>query len=627
MSRILGFLGPALVAMACAHPAPNRAGESSATPASAASPSAAPSILGPAHLVLLSQAPIAMSAFKGRPEPVTSLRPDAVGYIDGTGARALATLTEVRVIPGPADLKAVCVAADGRTTFARSRSADQHDKLWRADAFDGPMVLLGERAETIGRSMPGHEVEWLVSDAGGISYVDCKAGTVERVAGRARSAYTVHWTDAVRLARVRPEEGGEHCVLRTPETGGFAELPYCAFQGREDGSSVINKAWPGVPKLEPGQKPPPPVCLFVLDRDGKKHPCGTPVVPATSAPAPVRHQSVSLAEARFFAKGRVVAPDREQGLFRLAESDVPEAKDRVGPDSLGRCQALLPAEPVFACADPGFDVVVRVEPDGTLAQELRRPRPPAERAGERREARFNHTTDGGLAAGGDCEGNLSEAACVRDRSGNWHTVAFSQELVKALNRTAPVTRLVSSADGRLYVGTGTLDRGPGPRAGPGFGLEVGGDIRIVIFPAAGGAPTSIANLPGWIIEGLAGLGDDARPDEGHLDLGFVAGGHLRAWPFDRKHPVFHTGEHCRVDIALDGTFDTQCTQGRLFATGRLGLLQKRLGEIFETLDAGGTWTRVALPTGLETSEIACTPIGCRIGPYWREGWGEAGRGR
>ena len=45
-------------------------------------------------------------------------------------------------------------------------------------------------------------------------------------------------------------------------------------------------------------------------------------------------------------------------------------------------------------------------------------------------------------------------------------------------------------------------------------------------------------------------------------------------------------------------------------------------EIYETLDAGGSWRRVALPPGLETEEISCAPLGCRIGPYWRAGWGE-----
>jgi hypothetical protein len=225
-----------------------------------------------------------------------------------------------------------------------------------------------------------------------------------------------------------------------------------------------------------------------------------------------------------------------------------------------------------------------------------------------------------LAVGGDCEGNLSEAACVRDRSGNWHTVAFGPNLVTALNRTAPVTRLIPTLDGQLYLGTGTLDRGLGARSGGRGGL--GGDIRILIFPAAWGEPTSIRNLPVWIVEALAGLVDDPIAREGHLDLGFVGARRIRLWPLGRKHPVFGTSEHCRVDMTLDGSFETDCTQGRLFASGHFGLLQKQLYEVYETLDGGESWAKVSLPKGLETDEIACTPLGCRIGPYWRAGWGE-----
>ena len=105
-------------------------------------------------------------------------------------------------------------------------------------------------------------------------------------------------------------------------------------------------------------------------------------------------------------------------------------------------------------------------------------------------------------------------------------------------------------------------------------------------------------------------------------MGFVGERRIRVWPLQRKHPAFGTVESCRIDITLDGNFETQCTQGRLFAVGTRGLLQKQVGEIYETLDAGGSWTRLTLPPGLETEEISCAPLGCRIGPYWRAGWGE-----
>jgi hypothetical protein len=60
--------------------------------------------------------------------------------------------------------------------------------------------------------------------------------------------------------------------------------------------------------------------------------------------------------------------------------------------------------------------------------------------------------------------------------------------------------------------------------------------------------------------------------------------------------------------------------------GRLGLLQKRADEIFETLDAGSTWTKVHMPKGAEIQAIQCTSLGCRIGPYYRRGWGSSTAG-
>jgi hypothetical protein len=96
---------------------------------------------------------------------------------------------------------------------------------------------------------------------------------------------------------------------------------------------------------------------------------------------------------------------------------------------------------------------------------------------------------------------------------------------------------------------------------------------------------------------------------------------VRVWPLEREHPAFDTKEFCRVDIALDGTFDTDCVQGRLFAVGRVRLWEKRPGELYETLDAAQSWTPVALPKGVEADDIVCSALGCRIGPYWRMGWG------
>lgn len=221
-----------------------------------------------------------------------------------------------------------------------------------------------------------------------------------------------------------------------------------------------------------------------------------------------------------------------------------------------------------------------------------------------------------MALGGDCEGNLSNAACVRDRRGVWHTVRFSNVLVKALERTAPATLLVPTGNGDLYVGTGTLEGSlPGPH---GFS----GEPRLLLFHASEGSPSQISKLPVWIVEALTGLVDSSSSSgRNRIGVSLIEPHRLRVWPLQRKHPAIGTPETCRVDIALDGQFETDCRQGRLFSVGRAGLMQQKPDELYETLDGGGSWVRLALPKNFDSEEIACTALGCRIGPYWRAGWG------
>ncbi|HEX2674007.1 MAG TPA: hypothetical protein VHM25_24190, partial [Polyangiaceae bacterium] len=359
---------------------------------------------------------------------------------------------------------------------------------------------------------------------------------------------------------------------------------------------------------------PAALCLFLLDHEGNQLPCATPLGPHRSS-----------AENRFLARpdfdnARLYAPDRavvagEHGLFRL---ELPfESAARLGPDSLGPCTPLLPQEPVFACdGDPSSDLVVSIDASGSLREELRRRGLPGEGVGQRQQLRFDVADDGGLAVGGDCEGNLSNAACVRDRRGVWQTVRFSSVLVKALERTAPATRMIPTANGDLFVGTGTLE---GSMPGP---LGFAGEPRLLLFHASEGKPSQISKLPVWIAEALAGL-VDASPSSGRNRLGVSLIGlrRFRVWPLHRKHPAIGTPETCRVDIALDGQFETDCRQGRLFSVGRAGLLQKKRDEVYETLDGGGSWVRLALPGGFDSEEIECTALGCRLGPYWRSGWG------
>ena len=577
--------------------------------------------------MLMTEAPIALEALGHeraddyRRVSIAPLEGGAVGTIDRTRSRSLATLGGVRRIPGPTELQTICVAEDGRTTFAKSSGKNESEKLWRAERFDAPLELIGERPTSVGNGLGPQQARWTVHSEAGTLLVECQAARVERITGRVRDVALLRWTDAIQLFRARPEANApQYCLLRTNETQGFVELPNCSSRVEQDGSIVVERMPMEGSTAPRVHKPSLPACLFMLDRGGKRLECSAPLEPVNHGEVRDRRERASLQSARFYAKNQAVVPSTEQGLFRLGTDIRLDPANRIGPESLGHCVPLLSQEPVFSCAEPELDVVVSVEAQGTLKLELRRPRRIAEDADRGREARFSHTTDGGLVLAGDCEGTLSEAACLRDCNGTWRTIHFSKQLISALNRTAPATQLIPTPDGRLYVATGTMD------GGGGFGLSRGisGEIRILIFQADQGEPSSVKNLPAWIVEKLADLVD--RPTSSTTgdspDLSFSGAQRIRAWPLKRKHPALGTTEHCRVDIALDGSFETECIQGRLFAVGQLGLLQKQLNEVYETLNAGGTWTKISLPKGLETEEILCTPIGCRLGPYWRAGWGE-----
>jgi len=611
------WLAVLTLACAAAPSAPSSLPASSPAPVrGAARPRAA------ATLMLLTEHPIALEAFRYERSPLVRVEA-GVGYLDGTHARALATRDRVMRIPGPPDLQTVCVADDGRTTFAKSQK-DYEAKLWRAPRFDAPLELLGTRPVDVGNGAGSQRARWVIQDDSGTVLVECEAGRVQRLGAPALTVSHLRWTDAVQLLRLgRDVKATDTCVLRTRGDDGFTELPSCYERVRADGSIAIEKMPPEAAlKARSGQKPLPADCLLVVERDGTRLPCSFDVVPEVPAPASTRTERASLARARFYADGRAVAAGAERGLYVLGSGVDLRPENRIGAESLGLCLPLLAIEPVYWCdGDPDFDVVIRVGPDGKAVQELRRRRALEQHAGGRARARFHHTSDGGLAVGGDCEGRLTDAACVRDRGGVWHTVPFSTTLITALARTAPATRLVPTKNGRLFVGTGT--------ATPGFGIRpaVGGEIQVLIFDAARGEPTSVKKLPAWIVEQLADLVDapDVGSGEDRVGVSFIGDRRIRVWPLERKHPAFGNVEHCRVDITLEGGFETECTQGRLFAVGAFGLLQKQLGELYETLDSGGSWARVPLPPGLETDDITCSALGCRIGPYWRAGWGEPAR--
>lgn len=557
-------------------------------------------------LQLLIDTPVPRQAYEVRQQMV-SVEGGAEGYIDDTsGLRVLATLNEVREIAGPERLQKICVARDGKTTFATSSDSGS-TKFWRAERFDGPLTLLGDNSLEVSglgvQSRPG----WIVQSPAALLAVDCDSGTVERIGAPARRLNYGVWGQTIQLLNAGNGQTPERSFLRTKAAPRFRELPASNYRVREDGLLQIEK-----PRRTAKEKPTT-LCRFLLDQEGNQLPCGTPLGPYASGPQNQIFVRPDLESARLYAPDRAVVAG-ERGLFRLELSF--ESSERLGPESLGHCTPLLPHAPVFACdGDPSSDLVVSVDPSGAIREELRRRGLPGPGIGQREQARFDVADDGGLAVGGDCEGNLANAACVRDRRGVWRTVLFSNVLVKALERTAPATRLVPTAGGDLYVGTGTLE---GSTRGP---LGLPGEPRLLLFHASEGGPSQISKLPVWILQALTALAESSLSSgRDRTGVSLIDARRFRVWPLRRKHPAIGTPEVCRVDIALEGQIETDCRQGRVFSVGRSGLLQRKRDELYETLDGGGSWVRLALPKGFDSEEIACTAVGCRIGPFWRAGW-------
>jgi len=526
-----------------------------------------------------------------------------VGLLDGKGTRVLATPDTLRRIEGPPNIENICVAADHRVTFAQTRTPlpDGQVELFRADDFDGQLISVGRPL-----TMPiqhDDKAFWIVRADSRTLLVDCASGSTETIPGVADRADQLFHNDQVRLFRLSSGKQ-TRCVSQTLPAGPLTELPACQIGVRQDRSVQVETLLPPDwmnRKLRAR-------CLFVLAASGKQQPCGTAVGPWASAP-PVL-EPPQLSKARYYAPNRAVVASAEGRLFRLEGAGL-EPRNRLSPDSLTACTPVAVSSALFACTlDARFDVMVRVEPDGHFEEELRRPKLSA------RGFRIPTTADGGVAVAGDCAGKLEQGACVRDRRGHWHTVRFSSELQRALTRTAPSTKLIPNRAGELYVGIGTLE---------GDSLA---DVRLELFRADAGPATRVERLPSWILASLAELGDteayllgDAAGDGKGPSFSWSRADRIRLWPFTRSDPAFGSRENCGVDVGLDGKFVTTCTQGTVSAVGRLGLLQKGPGEIYETLDAGSSWRRLDLPTGFDGSVFGCSPIGCDLGPYYRLGWG------
>ena len=605
--RVLVVLGP-LLALGCAAERPKlvepRDTSTSAKPKPVEAARAEKPVT-PAKVMFVSDFELARS-MGGQYRNVTTwpLASGRVGYLDASHARVLATSTELKTLEPGEKFSSICVAKNGETTFAVADSPKSG--LWTADAFDQPLRKIGEVLLQPRASEGPDDTKWIVARDKDTVAVTCSTGTIERIAPLAASAQGESFSPDLQLIGLGfTPSGRSACYMRAPaiSPGWQKVADSCRAMERPDGTFQIE------PESRTHQ---PQTCRFILATNGKKLPCSTPLGPKRERNAQSAEREPAVGDARFYAPSRAVIAGLTGELTQVAADGSADVTKRIGPPTLTGCAALLPTEPLFHCfADDHVDVVFKVMSDGSVHEELRRAHAPSAApsySGLQTNQLFAVTADGGVAVGGKCTGEPGNVACVRTASGAWHDVPFSTELVSALNRTAPSTALMPTPDGQLYVGTATMD-----------GL-LGGAVHVLLFRADKGPATVIDKIPAWVLGSLAGIASNEKGSS--YSLSWTTSDRVRAWPLEREHPAFHTPEFCRFDIGLDGTFDADCVQGKLFAVGRLGLWEKSPGDFYETLDAGQTFRPVALPKGLVAdADTMCTAIGCRIGPYFREGWG------
>ncbi|CAN5672957.1 hypothetical protein BH09MYX1_BH09MYX1_27680 [soil metagenome] len=368
-----------------------------------------------------------------------------------------------------------------------------------------------------------------------------------------------------------------------------------------------------------GEKDAP--CAFAVSSEGTKQPCAKESTGLRSRigdgrdPQDLTFQDVAidrwgaLSGARFIGNDTFVMPggmdDRTEGLyrFRMADNSPGVIVEKLVDPARTHCVAVSQEEPLFGCTTDGELRLIRVATDGKVA---------LVREGFVHDAHVFSSIDGGLAVSGTCEGGALEAVCVRQADGTWKTVAFSPELKAALTRTAPSTFLIPNAWGGVLatVATGNL-------------LE--GNVRVVGYKVDGGKLFEIEKVPSWItsasmgsLESLLGHGAASAA----LPLLWRDQATIGVWPLSRKHPALGNDEACRLDVPFHGEYQIECIAGRISSAGRYGLWEKKPGELWETSDAGETWSKIFLPKGVPTDSFECHALGCAIGIYTRIGWGQ-----
>jgi hypothetical protein len=276
---------------------------------------------------------------------------------------------------------------------------------------------------------------------------------------------------------------------------------------------------------------------------------------------------------------------------------------RLPPDA--QCEAVpSPGDVLFACVSRNASATAFVV-SHTLSAEAAAVEQTFAGGGQ-----FYAGSDGGLVYSGPCQGVSPSAmgvpvACVRMPGGRWTEVDVSALAADGGSADIAVARWVPRVDGHVVAivvepTLGVFD------ARAGSFQPIAEEIRDLFGASSrrSGHPS-----PGLrVVRARRALSLDVVD----TSWSFAGGNSLRAWPR-------HGGS---VEISDDGKVTPSPYAFDLVSSGAFGLGRSSDGRLFQSTDHGMSWTEVATPpSGAEALDlVSCTSAGCDLGAFYRVGW-------
>jgi hypothetical protein len=515
---------------------------------------------------------------------------EGVVYIDDAGVPTVATLGDLARMRIPSQARDFCVSRDQSVMAILTEDQSTYPpvpSVWLSPSRGEPFKHVGDIAIEFANLVPAdRRPVWLIQD--GIErnlVVDCEAGVVDTIATSDEFIEPIYWSKDLHVVRAGP----------VSTVGRLDAKPHkCRSR------AGYGQPWTPLPSCE---VPPPGDNVFALneqeEENGEEEQDGEPR--AVDALAP------QLEFARFYSPAGIVVPGEVAGLQRVNEQgEIKDAIPFAGGDSL-ECRPALPTTPLFHCLGGNEEVLVHVGSAGDAKVELRR-QLSGTMALVLRELRTLKTSswlyslDEGVAVTGRCSDALTRnVQCVRQPDGAWRDVDCG-----------PVGRRADELKER-FLGTT-----PTPRGGLVFATSRKDPSSSLPVVSVWDAETGTAHQ----------LPAGTRVDDAswRTQWSWTADQTRRAWPVIRsKAAPGRPAQLCTAEESGAGGHTERCLTGEFFLVGAYGLWRNASGELQETVDAGAHWTPVVLPKGAEKEHVRCYAIGCRIGPYWRHGWTNAGR--